>query len=160
MHTLIFAYVTRVFIPAIVVVIFRLHGWCMLGVFLLPAFTCLEQCQDLLSLRDGMHVCTNQTSIYPLIQKSSGGMESESMLTSRGKSPPPEKNSHQRRIESTTLHQAGQQAQHTTNELFLPPHTHSTKPPSSLHHILFHNHLTYPFLRTIKHKHTSPPPHR
>ena len=42
------------------------------------------------------------------------------MLTPREKSHPPEKNSPQRRIEPTLLHQAGQQAQHTTNELFQP----------------------------------------
>ena len=53
----IFAYVT-VFNPTIEVVTFRLRGWCMLGVFLLPAFTRLGyECQDLLSLCDGVHVC-------------------------------------------------------------------------------------------------------
>ena len=53
----IFAYVT-VFNPAIEVVTFCLRGWCMLGVFLLPAFTCLGHgYQDLLSPCDGMHVC-------------------------------------------------------------------------------------------------------
>ena len=41
-------------------------------------------------------------------------MESESMFTPREKFPLPE-NSHQRSIEPTTLHQAGQRAQHTTN---------------------------------------------
>ena len=46
--------------PIIEEVTFCLHGWCMLGVFLLPAFTCLgHESQDLLSLCDGMHVCTN-----------------------------------------------------------------------------------------------------
>ena len=35
-------------------------GWCKLGVFLLPAFTCVgHECQDLMSLCDGMHVCTD-----------------------------------------------------------------------------------------------------
>ena len=39
------------------VVTFCLHGRCMLGVFSLPVFTCLwRECQDLLSLCDGMHV--------------------------------------------------------------------------------------------------------
>ena len=38
------------------------------------------------------------------------------------KSPLPEKKSPQRRIEATTLHQAGQRAQHTPNELFRPHH--------------------------------------
>ena len=45
----IFAYVT-VFNPTIKIVTFRLHGWCVLGVFLLPAFTRLgHERQDLLS---------------------------------------------------------------------------------------------------------------
>ena len=45
----VFAYVT-VFNPAIEVVTFRLHGWCMLGMFLLSPFTCLgHECQDLFS---------------------------------------------------------------------------------------------------------------
>ena len=36
-----------------------LCGWCMLGVFLLPAFTRLRhECPDLLSPCKGMHVCT------------------------------------------------------------------------------------------------------
>ena len=39
---------------------FRLRGWCLLGVFLLPAFTRLgHECQDLLSPCYGMHVCTD-----------------------------------------------------------------------------------------------------
>ena len=55
----IFAYVT-VCNPNIEVVTFRLRGWCMLGVSLLPAVTRLgHECQDVLSPRDGMHVCTD-----------------------------------------------------------------------------------------------------
>ena len=55
----IFAYMTF-FNPTIEVVTFRLHGWCMLGVFLLPAFTRLgHECQDLLSMCDGIHACTD-----------------------------------------------------------------------------------------------------
>ena len=50
-----------------------------------------------------------------------GGIESEPMLTPREKSPPPDKKSSQRSIEPTTLHQAGQRAQHTTNEIFRSP---------------------------------------
>ena len=35
------------FNPTIEVVVFHLCGWCMLGVFLLPAFTCLEhECHE------------------------------------------------------------------------------------------------------------------
>ena len=81
------------FNPTIEVVTFRLRGWCMLGVlFLLLTFTRLgHEHQDLLSPCDGMHVCTEQTSVYTLIRKSFGGMESEPMLTPREKSPLPEK---------------------------------------------------------------------
>ena len=60
----IFAYMTAFCSPTIEVVTFRLHGWnvlgVVLGVFLLPAFTHLgHECSDLLSLCDGMHVCTD-----------------------------------------------------------------------------------------------------
>ena len=41
-------------------------------------------------------------------------------VNSKGKSPLSEKKSLWRRIESTTLHQAGQRSQHTTNELIRP----------------------------------------
>ena len=55
-----FEYVTVLFNPTIEVATFRLRGWCMLGVFLLPAFTRLgHECQDLLSPCDGMHACTD-----------------------------------------------------------------------------------------------------
>ena len=48
------------FNPTIEVVTFRLRRLCMLGVFLLLAFTHLgHECQDLLSLCDEMHVCTD-----------------------------------------------------------------------------------------------------
>ena len=48
------------FNPTIKVVTFRLRGWCVLGVFLLPAFTRLgHEHQDLLSPCDEMHVCTD-----------------------------------------------------------------------------------------------------
>ena len=56
----IFAYVTVFFNPTIKVVTFRLRGWCVLGVFLLPAFTHLgHERQDLWSPCDGMHACTD-----------------------------------------------------------------------------------------------------
>ena len=47
-------------------------------------------------------------------------MDSEPMLTPREKSSLTKQKSPQRKIEPTTLHQAGQRAQHTTNELFQP----------------------------------------
>ena len=50
----------RFFHPAIKVVTFRLRGWCVLGVFLLPAFTRLgHERQDLWSPCDDTHVCTD-----------------------------------------------------------------------------------------------------
>ena len=58
----IFVYVTFFFFfnPTTEAVTFRLRGLCMLGVFLLPAFTRLEhECPDLLSRCDRMHVCTD-----------------------------------------------------------------------------------------------------
>ena len=111
------------FSPTIKVVTFRLHGWCIQGVrvFLLPAFTCLgHKWQEPLSLCDGMHVCTDWTSVYILMWKSFWGMVSEPMLTPREKFPLWEK-SPRRRIEPTMLYHAGQRAQHTTNKLFQPP---------------------------------------
>ena len=57
----------------------------------MPAFTRLgHERQDLLSPCDAMHVYTDQTSVYTLIRKSFEGLESEPMLTPRGKSPLPE----------------------------------------------------------------------
>ena len=48
------------FNPTIKVVTFRLRGWCVLGVYLLPAFTRLgHERQDHLSLCGEMHVCTD-----------------------------------------------------------------------------------------------------
>ena len=71
------------FNPAFELVTFRLRGWCMLGVFLLPAFTCLGHACN------GMHVLYAQTGprFIILIRKSLGGMESEPMLIPREKIP-------------------------------------------------------------------------
>ena len=65
----------------------------MLGVFLVLAFIRLgHERQDLLSPCDGMHLCTDSTSVYTLIQKSFRDMESEPVLTpSEKKSPLQEK---------------------------------------------------------------------
>ena len=63
------------FTPTIEVVTFRLCGWCMLGVFLLPAFTRLgNECQELLGPCDGMHVYTDWTSLYALIRVLGNGV--------------------------------------------------------------------------------------
>ena len=59
--------------PATEVVTFCLHGWYMLAVCLSSAFTRLgHERKNLLSLCDGMHVWTDQTSVYTLIRKSFG----------------------------------------------------------------------------------------
>ena len=105
------------FNPTIKVVTFRLRGWCMLGVFLLPAFTRLgHERQDLLSPCDEMHVCTDETSVYTLIRRSFGGDGVWTHVNSKGKIPSTGK-SPQRRIEPVTL---GQRAQALPTELFRP----------------------------------------
>ena len=59
------------FYTTIDLVTFCLGGCCMLGVFLLPAFTRLgHECQDLLNPCNGMHVCTDWTLVYTLMWKS------------------------------------------------------------------------------------------
>ena len=56
------------FNPTIEVVTSHLHGWFILGVFLLPAFTRQgHECLDLLSLCDGMNVYTDYSLLYNLI---------------------------------------------------------------------------------------------
>ena len=75
-----------VFNPTTEVVTFRSRGWYILDVFLWPALIRVgNECQDLLSPCDGMHVCTDKTSVYTLIRKSLRGMESEHMLTQKEK---------------------------------------------------------------------------
>ena len=91
------------FNPNIKVVTFRLCGWCVLGVFLLPAFTRLgHERQDLLSQCDEMHVCTDQTLVYTLIQRSFWGNGVWTHVNSKGKIPSTGK-CPQRRIEPATL---------------------------------------------------------
>ena len=52
-----FLHIWLFFKPANEAVTFCLHGWCMLGVFLLLAFTRQgHECQDLLSLCNGIHM--------------------------------------------------------------------------------------------------------
>ena len=80
------------FNPTIEVVTFRLCGWCMLDVFLLPAFTCLgHERQDLLSPCKGMHVCTDQTSVYTLIWKNFLGNGGRTHVNSAETSPLPDR---------------------------------------------------------------------
>ena len=63
----------------------------------------------------GSHMCAQKRLWYILSSETDfWGVESESMLTPREKSPLPEKNPPHRRTELTMLHHAGQRAQHTT----------------------------------------------
>ena len=77
--------------------------------------------------------------LYSHPKEFGGGIESESMLTPRENSLC-RKNSPQRRIEPMMLHQAGQRAQHTTNELFQPPKSPSYFDPPPQHHFFDHHH--------------------
>ena len=79
------------FNQAIQVATFCLCGWCMLGVFLLPALICLgHECQDLLSPCDGMHVCTLDLCLYSRL-KELWGNGVRTYVNSKGKIPSPEK---------------------------------------------------------------------
>ena len=83
------------------------------GVLLLLAFTCLQhECQDFSSPCNG-NACVHRLDL---------GLYShlKEFWRSGVRTHVNWKNSPQRRIKPTTLHQAGQQAQHTTNELFRP----------------------------------------
>ena len=58
------------------------------GLVLLPAFTRLgHECQDLLSPCDGMHMCTDLTWAYTLIQKSFRGNGVRTHVNSKVKIP-------------------------------------------------------------------------
>ena len=102
------------FNPTTLAATFCLQEWCMLGVFLLPAFNYLRhECQDLwVRVMEYMYTQTRSRFILELSFERNSGMESEPMLTAREKSPLPEAH---RRVEPATLHQAGQPTQHTTH---------------------------------------------
>ena len=110
----------RFFNLTIEVVTFCLHGWCMLGVLLLPASVPLgHECQNLLSLCDGMHVYTNKTSVYTILSSQRVlGIGVRTHVNSKKKSPLPEA---QWRVEPVTLHHAGQWVQHITDWAILAP---------------------------------------
>ena len=65
------------------------HGRCMLSILFLPAFISLgHPCPNHLSLRDGMHICTDLTSVYTPTRKSCMRVESKPMLVNpKGKIP-------------------------------------------------------------------------
>ena len=103
------------FNPTIKVVTFRLRGWCVLGVFLLPAFTRLGHKRQDLLVRAMKCMCAQTRPRF--ILSSEGvfwGMEFEPMLTPREKSPLPE---NVPRGGSNPRH-CGQRAQALPTELF------------------------------------------
>ena len=106
------------FNPTIKVVTFRLRGWCVLGVFLLPAFTRLgHECQDLFeSVRWNACVHRLDLGLYSHPKEFWGNgvwthVNSKGKIPSTGKCP-------QRSIEPATL---WQRAQALPTELFRPP---------------------------------------
>ena len=103
------------FNPTFEVVTFRLRGWCMLDVFLLPAFSRLgHECQDLFC-RVMECMCAQTRLWFILSSERVLGEWSQNPCWLQRPSPP------LRRIEPTTLHQAGQRAQHTTNRAIPAP---------------------------------------
>ena len=76
------------FNPTIEVVTFHLRGWCILGVFLLSAFTRLgHECQDLLSPCHGMHVRRLDLGLYPHPKEVFLGNGVRTHVYSKGKIP-------------------------------------------------------------------------
>ena len=76
--------------------------------FVLLALTHLgHECQDLLSLCDGMHVGTDETSVYTLIRKSFGENEVRTHVNSKGKSPLLEKFSEEDGMHDTASRKTG-----------------------------------------------------
>ena len=76
------------FNPIIEVATFRLRGLCMLGVFLLLAFTRPgHECQDLLSPCDGMHVFTIRPRFILSSERVFGGNGVRNHVNSKGKIP-------------------------------------------------------------------------
>ena len=87
-----------------------------------PAFTGLEhECQESMQWYVCVHRLDLKVYSHP---KELRGNRIRTHVNSKGKYPLYWKNP-QRRIEPSTLHQAGQRAQHTTYELFKPPDLHS-----------------------------------
>ena len=82
------------FNPTIDIVTFRLGGWFMQGVFLLPALTRIgHECQDLLSPCDGMHMCAETRPRFILFSERVFGKLSQSPCKLQGKIPYTGKNS-------------------------------------------------------------------
>ena len=136
------------FNPTIEVVTFRLCGWCMLGVFLLPAFTHLgQERQDLLSLCDvRWNACVHRLDLGLYFHpKEFWGNGVRTHVNFKGKIPSTRMILHRggwnpwrcikQDSQPNTLpfsysgpHQAGQPAQHTTNQLFQPPSSRTASP--------------------------------
>ena len=107
------------FNPTVKVVTFHLRGWCVLGVFLLPAFTHLghERQGSFESVRWNACVHRLDLSLYSHPKEFFGGMEFEPMLSPREKSPLPENVPRG----GSNPRCCGQRAQALPTELFRPP---------------------------------------
>ena len=111
----IFVHVT-IFHPTIEVVTLHLCGWCMLGVFVASIHLSgpwMSGSFD--SVRWNACVHRLDLGLYSHEKEFWGGNGVRTHVNSKVKNPVYQKNSPQRRIEPTTLHQAEQRAQHTTN---------------------------------------------
>ena len=85
------------------VVTFCLHEWCMLGVFLLPAFTHVgHECWGLLSPCHGMCVCRLDLILYSH-PKEVGGNGVRTQVNSKGKIPSTSKTLLDLTVRETTL---------------------------------------------------------
>ena len=77
-----------------------------------------------------MHVCAQTRPRFKFSSERVLGQRSHNPCELQGTNPLYQENSPQRRIEPMTLHQAGQRAQHTTNELLRPPKYANNGPAS------------------------------
>ena len=102
------------------VVAFCLHGWCILGVFLSPAFTCLgHECRDLFdSVPWNAYMCRLDLGLYSHLKEFLvNGVGNH--VNSKGKMPSTWGSDE---VWTMMLHQAGQRAQHTTVSAIPAPH--------------------------------------
>ena len=125
----------RFFNPTIKVVTFRLRGWCLVGAFLLLAFTRPGHERQDLWVHAMKCVCAQtRPRVYTLIRKFFWGNGVWTHVNSNGKIPSTGKFP-QRRIEPVTLWTA---SPNTTNDRFRPPEVYSK---NTVPHILITTYL-------------------
>ena len=110
-------------------VTFRLHGWCMLGVGFFASNSTVSRAWMSGSFEYMQwNACVHTLDLILYSPKEFLGNRVRTDVKSKGKNSLYGNNFPPRRIKPTTLHQAGQQAQHTTNELFQPQNHKSNFP--------------------------------